>query len=161
MGLDTNAAKGTAGSHTLLQTAWSPATGDSYVRPVPLDGTDEDAREAFAALDLLIPAFGGRPGAGLVLGGIRGKHYAGLVMEASGVDLFSSWTLPQEAAAIARKMRAGYDADRDAEDSPRPYRYLMYDGTTPGSPLFPGEYGQLVRFFEVAAEHGYGLYGTW
>lgn len=110
--------------------------------------TDEDAA-AFQASG--IDLCGGMYSDGMT--SIRGKVYAELVYEVTGVSLYQDWIDPAEVSSLARALDA-----RSADDLAR-----FWD--TLGAPGGPGhsseETATLQRFFDMCAERGLGLVGWW
>ena len=84
---------------------------------------------------------------------IRGKVYAELVLEVTGVSLYREWIAPDEVLSLS----AALDA-HSAEELAR-----LWDGLdTPRGPAHSSEEtAQLKRFFQVCAERGLGLIGWW
>lgn len=84
---------------------------------------------------------------------IRGKVYAELVREATGVSLFQDWIGPDEVLSLSLALDA-----YSAEDLAR-----LWDGLDGhGEPTHPPhEAAQLALFFRICAERGLGLIGWW
>jgi hypothetical protein len=84
---------------------------------------------------------------------IRGKLYAELVLEVSGVPLYQEWIAPDEVLGLARALEA-----HSAEDLAR-----LWDGLAgpSGPPHSSKETAELMRFFRVCADRGLGLIGWW
>lgn len=83
---------------------------------------------------------------------IRGKVYADLVFEVTGISLYEDWIGPGEVTHLAR----AFDA-RSADDLAR-----LWDAIAPGRPRHSSEEtAQLQRFFDLCAERGLGLVGWW
>lgn len=84
---------------------------------------------------------------------IRGKVYAQLLLEVTGVSLFQEWIAPAEVAALSRALDA-----QSAEDLAR-----LWDGldSRSGPAHSSQETAQLKRFFTVCADRGLGLLGWW
>jgi hypothetical protein len=84
---------------------------------------------------------------------IRGKVYAGLVLEATGISLYEAWLAPEVVARLSRALDARSAVDlADLWDS--------IDGRG-GSGHSSVETAGLKTFFDVCAERGLGLIGWW
>jgi hypothetical protein len=84
---------------------------------------------------------------------IRGKVYAGLVFEVTGVSLYQDWIDPADVSSMARALDA-----RSADDLARSWDDLTGGG---GPGHSSQETAQLKRFFDLCAERGLGLVGWW
>lgn len=84
---------------------------------------------------------------------IRGKVYAELVLEVTGISLYQEWIGPEDVAKLSRALDA-----RSAEDLARCWDGL--DGH--GGPAHSSqETTGLKTFFDICAERGLGLIGWW
>lgn len=84
---------------------------------------------------------------------IRGKVYAELVLEVTGISLYQEWIGPEDVAKLSRALDA-----RSAEDLARCWDGL--DGH--GGPAHSSqETAGLKTFFDICAERGLGLIGWW
>jgi len=76
-------------------------------------------------------------------GSFRGKVYAELILDVTGVSLYEEWIPPE----VVREMAAALEAcDPEAV-------------AEPGTP--PGAVRDIARFFRVCADRGLGLVGWW
>jgi hypothetical protein len=110
--------------------------------------TAED-RATFAASG--IELCGGMYSDGLT--SIRGKVYAELVHQVTGISLYEHWIEPGEVTRLARALDV-----RSADDLARVWDTL----DAPGGPGHSShETAQLQQFFDICAERGLGLIGWW
>lgn len=121
---------------------------DTYA-VIPNDPDDGEAGgttappEPFEGINLIGGMFSGGGAS------FRGKCYDGMVEEATGVSLYEEFIPPETVAEMADKLEAnppkghrrGMSEDDDDWDE--------YDGA------------DLVKFFVVCRENGYGLHGWW
>jgi len=84
---------------------------------------------------------------------IRGKVYAELVLEVTGVSLYQEWIAPDEVLSLSTALDA-----RSAEDLARLWDSLdVHSGPAHSSQ----ETAQLKAFFRICADRGLGLIGWW
>jgi len=110
--------------------------------------TAEDAA-AFQAAD--IDLCGGVYSDGVT--SIRGKVYAELVLEVTGISLYQEWIRSEEVQSLSNALEA-----YSAEDLARLWDSLDVRG---GPGHSARETAELKRFFRVCAEQGLGLIGWW
>jgi len=84
---------------------------------------------------------------------IRGKVYAELVLEVTGVSLYQEWIAPDEVLSLARALDA-HSAKQLA---------LLWDslGGHRGPAHSSKETAELKKFFRVCADRRLGLIGWW
>lgn len=84
---------------------------------------------------------------------IRGKVYADLVLEATGISLYEEWLAPEDVARLSRALDA-----RSAEELADLWDSIDGRG---GSGHSSREAADLRAFFDICAERGLGLIGWW
>lgn len=114
---------------------------DTYASRSPgdrvLTAEDEQAFED-ASIELCGGMFSGDDGS------FRGKIYAPVVLDVTGVSLFQEWIPPAVVSEMATALQAC-----DPEETVR------------GSDIVASDLVALVRFFRLCAERGLGLVGWW
>lgn len=114
---------------------------DTYASRSPgdrvLTAEDEQAFED-ASTELCGGMFSGEGGS------FRGKVYAPLVLDVTGVPLFQEWIPPAVVSEMADALESC-----DLQETAR------------SANIVPGELVALVRFFRLCAERGLGLIGWW
>lgn len=153
---------------------------DTYATVPDPEGESQFAPdEPFAGLKLV----GGMLSGGAGSSSIRGKVYDEVVLEATGEGLYQERIEPETVAEMARRLRAAVDEAKrtgtgtgvrrvgSLDEQGRPEldeqgRLRMESEEIPvlhvaGCEIHAGEAEDLARWFEVCAEHGYAIEGSW
>ena len=135
--------------------------------------------EPFEGLQLC----GGMLSGGAGSSSIRGKVYADVVLEATGENLYQERIEPETVAEMARSLRAAVEEAKRSGTSTGERRVGSLDDQglpaldehgdlrldteaipvleVAGCEIHAGEAQDLARWFEVCAERGYAVQGSW